>query len=99
MPLWGTSCLIWEIPVEMTSISRPIGGTGEGLQRSWRQAFLGGAGMNTWITPALCLTVLNLLPIWFVQFPPLQDYPYHLLRTHILSNYTNTFFRYDELYV
>ena len=57
------------------------------------------AGMNLWVSLAMILTGLNLLPIWLVRFPPLQDYPYHLLRTHIIANYSNPAYGYPEKYV
>jgi hypothetical protein len=38
-----------------------------------------------WVTCALaCLVAL--VPIWSVTFPPLQDYPAHLARMHILAD-------------
>src|SRR5918992_2775158 len=57
------------------------------------------AGVNLWVSLATILTGLNLLPIWLVRFPPLQDYPYHLLRTHIIANYSNPAYDYHEKYI
>jgi hypothetical protein len=35
---------------------------------------------------ALCLTALVSLPLWFVTYPPLYDYPFHLARLRILHD-------------
>jgi hypothetical protein len=51
-----------------------------------------------WAVLAIALTALSLLPIWLVKFPPLQDYPYHLLRAHIIANYSNPSFNYNETF-
>ena len=39
---------------------------------------------NAQIMLAVLLTLLALAPIWLVDFPPLQDYPYHLLRVYLI---------------
>jgi hypothetical protein len=36
---------------------------------------------------AVALTVGVLAPVWLVEHPPLQDYPYHLVRAQILAHY------------
>lgn len=46
----------------------------------------------------LGLTCYTLAPIWAVEFPPLQDYPYHLLRAHIAIHYANADLPYAELF-
>lgn len=56
------------------------------------------AETTLWFTLALCLTIIALVPVWLVPFPPLQDYPFHLLRVHIIANYANPSFNYDELF-
>ncbi len=40
--------------------------------------------------------ILCLLPIWVVEFPPLQDYPEHLLRISMLNNFNNPEFNFKE---
>ena len=37
-----------------------------------------------WALPLLA-TVAVLVPVWAVEYPPLQDYPYHLVRAEILA--------------
>jgi hypothetical protein len=59
--------------------------------RSWRAHPL--------VLFAVCLTGLHLFPIWLVEFPPLQDYPYHLLRQHIILNYSNPWFNYETPFI
>lgn len=34
-------------------------------------------------------TVITILPIWNIKYPPLVDYPNHLARAYIISNYNN----------
>ncbi len=36
---------------------------------------------------AAALTVVVVLPVWLVTYPPLQDYPYHLVRDQIFAHY------------
>ncbi|HID63287.1 MAG TPA: hypothetical protein EYP49_11190, partial [Anaerolineae bacterium] len=45
------------------------------------------------------LIVVNLLPIWLVRFPPLQDYPNHLLSAHIVAHYNDPNFDYAQNFV
>lgn len=42
------------------------------------------------------LIMVNLLPIWLVRFPPLQDYPNHLLSAHIIAHYNDPAFDYAQ---
>ena len=51
-----------------------------------------------YIILVLILTFLSLLPIWIVEFPPLQDYPFHLLEAHIFANYWNPNFSFQEIF-
>ena len=39
-----------------------------------------------------------LVPIWFVHYPPLQDYWNHLLKARILADYSNPSLGYSQLY-
>lgn len=55
-------------------------------------------GTRLYIILAFILTFINLLPIWLVDFPPLQDYPFHLLEAHIITNYWNPNFNYPETF-
>jgi len=48
---------------------------------------------------AVGLTLVSLLPIWLVRFPPLQDYPNHLLSAHIIAHYNNPNFDYAQNFV
>jgi len=48
---------------------------------------------------AAVLTLANLLPIWLVRFPPLQDYPNHLLTAHIIAHYDDPNFDYAQNFV
>lgn len=45
------------------------------------------------------LIVLSLLPIWLVKFPPLQDYPNHLLRAKVIYDYNNPLFDYNKHFI
>ena len=45
---------------------------------------------------AAVLILVNLLPIWLVRFPPLQDYPNHLLSAHIVAHYSDPNFDYAQ---
>jgi hypothetical protein len=38
----------------------------------------------------LSALIISLIPIWSVELPPLQDYPAHLARMHILGNLENS---------
>ncbi|MBI4277548.1 MAG: hypothetical protein HY660_03745 [Armatimonadetes bacterium] len=62
----------------LPQVHATLSGAAEGAER--REALL-YAGL------ALLLAVLTLLPLWSVRFPPLQDYPNHLWRIHIIQNY------------
>lgn len=44
------------------------------------------------------LIIISLLPVWLVEFPPLQDYPSHLVRANIISNFWNPDFGYTKTY-
>ncbi len=46
----------------------------------------------------ILLTALGLLPIWLVDFPPLGDYPVHLLRIHIIRHYHDPNLGYDQMF-
>jgi hypothetical protein len=48
---------------------------------------------------ATVLTASSVIPIWIVRFPPLQDYPVHLLRENIIENYSNPSFQYHSSFV
>ena len=45
------------------------------------------------------LILVNLLPIWLVRFPPLQDYPNHLLSAHIIAHYNDPNFDYAQNFI
>jgi hypothetical protein len=45
------------------------------------------------------LTVISLIPVWAVHFPPLQDYPLHLLRAHIIAHYSAPSSHYYDTFV
>jgi hypothetical protein len=34
-------------------------------------------------------TIITILPVWIIKYPPLVDYPNHLARAYIISNYNN----------
>ncbi|HLE83764.1 MAG TPA: hypothetical protein VJG13_05445, partial [Thermoanaerobaculia bacterium] len=51
---------------------------------------------QTWL--AATLTVGVLVPLWLVEYPPLQDYPYHLVRAHVLAQYDDPAFDYREVF-
>lgn len=42
--------------------------------------------------------VLYLIPIWIVRFPPLTDYPNHLLRIFIMSNYSDPAYGFSDYF-
>lgn len=48
---------------------------------------------------ATLLVLIAIIPIWQVHFPPLQDYPLHLLRQNILAHYSDPAFRYHDVFV
>lgn len=37
----------------------------------------------------IVLVCINLMPVWFTTYLPLQDYPNHLARIHIIKNFEN----------
>jgi hypothetical protein len=45
------------------------------------------------------LTVISLIPVWAVHFPPLQDYPFHLLEGHIIVHYSSPSSHYYDTFV
>jgi hypothetical protein len=51
------------------------------------------AGMTT------LLVIFAVMPIWVVRFPPLQDYPLHLLRQKILAHYSDPTLGYCDAFV
>lgn len=46
----------------------------------------------------LGLIIFSLLPIWLVKFPPLQDYPQHLVLAKIIKDYANPAFNYNQYF-
>jgi hypothetical protein len=48
---------------------------------------------------AAVLIVIAEIPIWAVHFPPLQDYPIHLLRANIIAHYSDLTSRYYDTFV
>jgi len=60
------------------------------LDRAAQQALIMGAAV---------LILANLLPIWLVRFPPLQDYPNHLLSAHIVAHYNDPNFDYAQNFI
>lgn len=55
------------------------------------------ARRDLWL--AATLTVVVVLPIWLVTYPPLQDYPYHLVRDQIFAHYGDPAFDYRATFV
>ena len=55
------------------------------------------AGFTTFT--AIVLVTLVIIPIWTVQFPPLQDYPIHLLRANIIAHYYDSAAHYADAFV
>ncbi len=47
---------------------------------------------------AAALTVVVVLPIWLVTYPPLQDYPYHLVRDQVFAHYGDPAFDYPATF-
>jgi hypothetical protein len=52
---------------------------------------------TTWLI--LLLLVLFSLPLWLVKYPPLTDYPNHLLRIHILKEYESPLFNFQDYFL
>lgn len=46
----------------------------------------------------IMLTLLSLLPIWAVEFPPLQDYPQHLFLAHVNATFDNPAYHWSQFY-
>lgn len=44
------------------------------------------------------LIVINLIPIWFFAYPPLQDYPQHLMQNKIILDYQNKELDYSKYF-
>ncbi|MBI2129656.1 hypothetical protein HYU07_05430 [Candidatus Woesearchaeota archaeon] len=44
------------------------------------------------------LIAINLIPIWFFAYPPLQDYPQHLMQDKIVMDYQNKEFDYSKYF-
>jgi hypothetical protein len=51
---------------------------------------------ETWLAAALTAAVVA--PLWLVEHPPLQDYPYHLVRAHVLAHYDDPGLAYRETF-
>lgn len=51
---------------------------------------------RVWLVAVVIFTLVALYPIWSVRFLPLQDYPEHLLQTHMLSHQNDPAFDYRE---
>jgi hypothetical protein len=51
----------------------------------------------SYIAMAVVLIALSLAALWLNTFPPLQDYPYHLVRYHITVNYWNDDYNYQDI--
>lgn len=47
---------------------------------------------------AVVLTAGVLAPLWLVEHPPLQDYPYHLVRAHVLAHHDDPAFGYRDAF-
>ncbi len=52
---------------------------------------------TTWLI--LLLLVVFSLPLWLVKYPPLTDYPNHLLRIHIIKEYENPLFNFQDYFL
>jgi hypothetical protein len=48
---------------------------------------------------ATLLIIVAIIPIWVVRFPPLQDYPLHLLRENIVAHYSDPALGYRDAFV
>jgi len=46
----------------------------------------------------LVLSILLLIPVWSVKYPPLQDYPNHLARAYIASRLTDPAYVFSQYY-
>lgn len=53
--------------------------------------------VETWL--AAILTVVAIAPVWLVEHPPLQDYPYHLARVNVLAHYDDPALAYRDTFV
>jgi hypothetical protein len=51
-----------------------------------------------WAVAVVLLTLASLVPIWAVEYLPLQDYPYHLLRIQIIAEHANPVFDYGRYF-
>lgn len=51
---------------------------------------------ETWL--AVALTAVVVAPVWLVDHPPLQDYPYHLVRAHVLLHHGDPGLGYRETF-
>jgi hypothetical protein len=98
----------------MPQTSRSYSESGDGtrailkLLRDFGLWFPRGSGQKRWfernqrkliIITAIVLMVLAVIPIWMVQFPPLQDYPIHLLRANIIAHYHDAATHYADAFV
>lgn len=52
--------------------------------------------LERWLAAALTAGVLA--PLWLVEHPPLQDYPYHLVRAQVLAHHGDPAFDYREAF-
>lgn len=62
-----------------------------GIELISEQVFVVGA--------AVVLILSSLLPIWTATFPPLQDYPNHLLSAHMAAHYNDPNFDYAQNFI
>lgn len=53
---------------------------------------------KTTITIATILNISATIPIWLVPYPPLTDYPKHLLLAKVISEYNNPVFPYSNYF-
>lgn len=44
------------------------------------------------------LTLLSLVPLWALEFPPLQDYPQHLFLAHVNATFADPFYHWSQFY-
>lgn len=42
-----------------------------------------------WLTVVIIFTFVSLYPIWAFRFPPMQDYPQHIVQTEILHSFND----------
>lgn len=52
--------------------------------------------LELWL--AVLLTAVAVAPVWLVTYPPLQDYPYHLVRVQVLAHYDDPAAGYAETF-